>query len=533
MKIIKKYLVGLSLMCLVSHNVQSIGLLSSFQNLHLPSPKTSIPYIGDLYCIVSAGCLLYLTYYTSKYTKAQHALLTTSGKKTDEQKNTSPKITTTFNDIAGATVAKEELQDLVTYLKNPTEYTKLGAQAPKGILLYGPPGTGKTLLAKAVAGQAGCEFIAVNGTDFVQTYVGTGAETMRTLFAQARSKTPCIIFIDEIDTIGRKRERSYGRVDGSNEYANTLNQLLTEMDGFQTDNNPIIVIAATNKLDILDDALLRPGRFDKKIHVPLPTQSERLEILKVHAKGIILSSAVDLELIARQTTGFSGAELAELLKDAARIATKIQKSAVDMHDIELARDTIIMGQENKSLALNDAEKKQIAYHEAGHALVRLIIHTTTGASNPLHKVTILPRGSALGLTWSMPTHDRYTLNKKDLEAEIASALGGRIAEELIFDTLSTGAASDLDSATAIARAMVCQYGMSKDVGALTYTYYMPYAGRTAELIDGAIRNIIDTQYAVARNILEQHIDKLHMLAQVLQEKETISADEIYILLNIK
>jgi cell division protease FtsH len=436
----------------------------------------------------------------------------------------------TFQDVAGATVAKEELQDLVAYINNPDQYTSLGATIPKGILLYGPPGTGKTLLAKATAAEAGCAFLPMNGTDFVKMYVGLGAHTMAQLFEIARQKAPCIIFIDEIETIGKSRE-SYVVSDGSSEYANTLNQLLVEMDGFSSPSKPIIVIAATNRVDVLDKALLRPGRFDKLIYVPLPSLSERLDILTVHAQDIELADSVNLASIARGTSGFSGAALAELLKNAARIATKAKKSAVDEDDLEEARDIIIVGAENRNLGLTDQDKKETAYHEAGHALVRLLLDNH---GTPLHKVTILPRGSTLGITWVLPERDRHSHSKDELETDIAICLAGRIAEEIALHQAFTGAGSDFETATNRARLMVCIEGMSPEMGPLFYGHEKPpYSQKTADTIDQVIRTIIDTAYTRTRELLTNNIDKLHLLAQELIEKETLSAEEIYTLLGLE
>jgi cell division protease FtsH len=433
---------------------------------------------------------------------------------------------TRFSDVAGVTTAKEELQDLIHYLEDPSSYTSLGATPPKGFLLYGPPGTGKTLLARATAGECGCQFLNICGTEFVDKYVGTGASVVRALFAQARASAPCIIFIDEIDVIGQSR--GYQESD-SGEYAATLNQLLSEMDGFNTFDKPIIVIAATNKIELLDDALLRPGRLDKKIYIPLPALSERLDILTVHARKIILDASVDLVSLAQATAGFSGADLAELLRDAARIATRLNKTSVEQEDIAAALDTIIVGAENKTLTLTHAEKKQIAYHESGHALMRLLLKNY---GTPLHKITLLPRGNTLGTTWSLPERDRHTYNKDELEAEIAILLGGRVAEELVFESISTGAYGDFRRATGIAEEMVCDYGMSSEIGMVAYTHRQP-SPKTADMIEQAIRTVIDKAYAQAKNMLTDNIDKLHILAYELLEKETLSAEEIYTLLDIR
>jgi cell division protease FtsH len=546
MKNIKNILIALSLAFLApqkTHPMDSVRACFSKIATMLPSSDQSLKALSAAYLVVAGSAIVYMAY--RMYKQSQQPPITTititpnevngaGAEQTNQEKTEGPFRpfipAITFQNVAGATVAKEELQDLVAYIKNPEDYTALGATAPKGILLYGPPGTGKTLLAKAVAGETACSFIAVNGTDFASMYIGTAANNMRALFAHARAHAPCILFIDEIDTIGKSKDIFFN---GNNtEYAHTLNQLLVEMDGFVTTDKPVIVIAATNRPGMLDDALLRPGRFDKKIEVGLPTQSERLDILKVHAQKVKLDPSVDLTVIARGTAGLSGADLAELLKDAARIATKAKKSSIEASDLELARDTILVGQEHKSLMQNEDDRKCVAYHEAGHALVRLLTYNATGIGLPLHKVTMLSRGNALGITWSIPQEDRYTKTNEEYEAEIAWAFGGRLAEELVLKKISTAASGDLQEIMAIAHAMVFHFGMSPEVGPHVYTYQSPYSATMTEKIDQAIRTIIDRNYTQTRALLEANLDKLHIIAQALLERETLSAEEVYKLLGM-
>lgn len=430
-----------------------------------------------------------------------------------------------FDSVAGAIEAKEALQEMVDFIKNPEKYNKFGAKIPKGILLSGSPGNGKTLLAKAVAGEADCNFIQVSGSEFVDVFVGEGAYRIRSLFKKARDKAPCIIFIDEIDSLGPKRGGF-----SSHEYDQTLNQLLVEMDGFNSDKL-VIVIGATNRPDMLDEALLRPGRFDRHIEIPNPDVKCREEILKVHTKNKLLDSNVDLKKIAQATTGFSGAELANLVNEAAIIASKQNKECIVMSDIEEARDKIILGSESKTIVLSDEEKKTTAYHEAGHALINLLLSDNT---NPLYKITIVPRGNALGLTVSLPEKDSYSLTKDQILANIKVAMGGRVAEELVFNKITTGASNDFEQATAKAKYMVCNAGMSK-LGPVIYKQNMngtAYSQKTAEKIDEEVQNILQDCYAQAKQLLLDNRDMLDKLANALLEKETLSGNEIYELLGL-
>lgn len=437
-----------------------------------------------------------------------------------------------FASVAGAHEAKEELKDIVDYLKDAAKYQRLGARVTRGALLVGEPGTGKTLLARAVAGEANCPFFSVSGSDFIEVFVGVGASRVRDLFAEAKKKAPCIVFIDEIDAIGRQRGNAMGG--GNEEREQTLNQLLTEMDGFETSKEPVIVLAATNRPDVLDKALIRPGRFDRQIEVPVPDLVSREEILRVHMKKIKAVADIDVKRIARGTPGFTGADLANLVNEAAIIASKKNVTEVTMHDFEEARDKIMMGKESKTMILTDHDKKITAYHEGGHALVRLLMPKVT---DPLHKVTIIPRGRALGVTHFLPEREKYNKTKEEMLASIASALAGRAAEELVFNEISTGAYSDFKAATDIARSMVCYYGMTETLGKRVYldTYDSKggYSQKTFEKIDDEITKILDEQYVVAMNLLKENRDKLEKLALTLLDKETLFAAEIYELLNIE
>ncbi|HEV2916901.1 MAG TPA: ATP-dependent zinc metalloprotease FtsH [Candidatus Babeliales bacterium] len=436
-----------------------------------------------------------------------------------------------FSSVAGVHEAKEELQDVVDFLKNPDKYKSMGAKIPRGVLLVGEPGNGKTLLARAVAGEANCPFFSISGSDFIEVFVGVGASRVRDLFEQARSHAPCIVFIDEIDAVGRHRGRGMGG--GHDEREQTLNQLLTEMDGFLTYKKPVIVLAATNRSDVLDKALLRPGRFDRIVHVPYPDQKSREQILQVHSQSVKLDPTIDLAKVARATSGFSGADLANLINEAAINASKAGKTMIDVHDLEEAHDKILIGKVSKSKMLTDEDKRVTAYHEAGHALIRLLMPLD---SDPLHKVTIIPRGHALGVTSFLPEREKYTSSKDEMISSIMAALGGRAAEELIFNKLMTGAASDFRAATAIARSMVCDYGMSEKLGPVVYSQeygQQPYSESTARLIDEEVRRILDECQVKVREMLSQHKDKLDKLAQLLIEKETVYAGEVYELLGIE
>lgn len=436
----------------------------------------------------------------------------------------------TFASVAGNQEAKEELQDVVDFLKYPEKYKRLGAKITRGVLLVGEPGNGKTLLAKAVAGEANCPFFSISGSDFIEVFVGVGAARVRDLFAQARKNAPSIVFIDEIDAVGRHRGSGLGG--GHDEREQTLNQLLTEMDGFQTVGGSVIVIAATNRADVLDKALLRPGRFDRRVEVPYPDLTSRAQILKLHAKAVKLDPEVDLDKIARGTPGFTGADLANLINEAAIIASKETQDTIKIKDFEEARDKILLGKERKSVVMSPEDRHITAFHEAGHALVRLLCPEFT---DPLHKVTIVPRGSALGLTHFLPEKEKYITTKQEMIASIESALGGRAAEELVFGKMTTGAYSDFKVATDIARKMVCYYGMS-DLGPIVYGQQQgefSYSQTTADKIDQEVAKILDGSYHKALEMLKENRNKLDLLATTLLEKETLFSTEIYALLGIE
>lgn len=436
-----------------------------------------------------------------------------------------------FDSVAGAAEAKDELKDVVDFLKNPEKYKRLGAHMTRGVLLVGEPGNGKTLLAKAVAGEANCPFFSISGSDFIEVFVGVGAARVRDLFAQARKHAPSIIFIDEIDAVGRHRGSGLGG--GHDEREQTLNQLLTEMDGFQTSSaGSVIVIAATNRPDVLDKALLRPGRFDKRVEVPYPDLKSREEILTVHAKNVKLDPEVDLARIARGTPGFSGADLENLINEAAINASKANENSIKIKDFEEARDKIMLGKEIKTMVQTKEELELTSYHESGHALVRLMLPEIT---DPLHKVTIIPRGRALGVTHSLPEREKYTRTKDEIIASIMVALGGRAAEELVFNKITTGAANDFKVATDMARSMVCVYGMSDKLGAVIYSQQadgFEYSQHTAEVIDQEVQRILDESYKKTMHLLRENREKLNLLAATLLEKETLYAGEVYELLGI-
>ncbi len=440
----------------------------------------------------------------------------------------------TFNDVAGIEEAKEELEEIVEFLKDPGKFQRLGGKIPKGALLVGPPGTGKTLLARAIAGEANVPFFTISGSDFVEMFVGVGASRVRDMFDQAKKNAPCIIFIDEIDAVGRHRGAGLGG--GNDEREQTLNQLLVEMDGFDP-NDGIIIVAATNRPDVLDPALLRPGRFDRQIVVPNPDINGREKILKVHMRKVPLAQDVDAHTIARGTPGFSGADLANLVNEAALLAARRGKKLVGHREFEDAKDKVMMGTERRSMVMTDEEKRSTAYHEAGHAIVSLRVP----GNDPLHKVTIIPRGRALGVTFNLPERDRYSMNMKQMKARLALAFGGRIAEQLVYgdEELNTGAANDIQQATRMARAMVMEYGMSSKLGWLRYRENQDevflghsvarthnISEETARLIDEEVRRLVEESEATARQVLQDNIDKLHALAKALLEYETLSGDEV-------
>ena len=438
----------------------------------------------------------------------------------------------TFNDVAGIDEAKDELEEIVEFLKDPQKFGRLGGKIPKGALLVGPPGTGKTLLARAIAGEAGVPFFTISGSDFVEMFVGVGASRVRDMFDQAKKNAPCIVFIDEIDAVGRHRGAGYGG--GNDEREQTLNQLLVEMDGFES-NEGVILIAATNRPDVLDPALLRPGRFDRQVQVPNPDIQGRTKILNVHAKKTVLGPDIDLRIIARGTPGFSGADLANLVNEAALMAARAGKRFVAMIDFENAKDKVMMGAERRSMVMTDEEKKLTAYHEAGHAIVGLNVPQ----HDPIHKATIIPRGRALGLVLSLPERDQLSVTRTKYKSKIAMAMGGKVAEEMVFgpENVTSGASSDIQQITKIARAMVMQFGMSDNLGNIDYaneqqTYLGPTSPgshlgpETQEKIDIEVRKLVDEGYAKAKSILKKEKKKLDLLANGLLEYETLTGSEI-------
>ncbi|MDY7575283.1 ATP-dependent zinc metalloprotease FtsH [Actimicrobium sp. CCI2.3] len=436
----------------------------------------------------------------------------------------------TFADVAGCDEAKEEVQEIVDFLRDPTKFQKLGGRIPRGVLMVGPPGTGKTLLARAIAGEAKVPFFTISGSDFVEMFVGVGASRVRDMFENAKKQSPCIIFIDEIDAVGRHRGAGMGG--GNDEREQTLNQLLVEMDGFEA-NAGVIVIAATNRADVLDKALLRPGRFDRQVVVGLPDIRGREQILYVHMRKVPIGPDVKADILARGTPGFSGADLANLVNEAALFAARRNKRLVEMQDFEDAKDKIVMGPERKSAVMREEERRNTAFHESGHAVVAKLLPK----ADPVHKVTIMPRGFALGLTWQLPEHDRVNLYKDKMLEEIAILFGGRIAEEIFMHQMSTGASNDFERATKLARAMVTRYGMSESLGTMVYedTEQDAYFGRmsaktvseaTQQKVDLEIRSILDGQYALSRRLLEENREKVELMAKTLLEWETIDADQI-------
>lgn len=438
----------------------------------------------------------------------------------------------TFADVAGVDEAKDELSEVVDFLSNPKKFTRLGGRIPKGVLLVGSPGTGKTLLARAVAGEAGVPFFSISGSDFVEMFVGVGASRVRDLFVQGKKNAPCLIFIDEIDAVGRQRGAGLGG--GHDEREQTLNQLLVEMDGFES-NEGVILIAATNRPDVLDPALLRPGRFDRQVVVPTPDVAGRKRILDVHSRRTPLAPGVDMEIIAKGTPGFSGADLENLVNEAALHAAKQNKEQVSMEDFEGAKDKVLMGTERRSLILSEEEKKTTAYHESGHTIVAKVLP----GADPIHKVSIIPRGRALGVTMQLPQDERYNYSKTYLENNLAVLLGGRVAEELVFNQMTTGAGNDIERATKMARKMVCEWGMSETIGPLAFggrgeeiflgrefTQHKEYSEETARLIDEEVKKIVRDAYEKAKNLVQENIESLHNLAAALLERETLTGVEV-------
>ena len=438
----------------------------------------------------------------------------------------------TFSDVAGVDEAKDELQEVIAFLKDPKKFTRLGGRIPKGCLLVGPPGTGKTLLARAIAGEAGVPFFSISGSDFVEMFVGVGASRVRDLFVQAKKQAPCIVFVDEIDAVGRQRGAGLGG--GHDEREQTLNQLLVEMDGFEA-NDGVILIAATNRPDVLDPALLRPGRFDRRVVVPRPDIKGREGILQVHSRRVPLENDVDIRVLARGTPGFAGADLENLVNEAALLAARNDKDKVNMSDFELAKDKVMMGTERKSMIISDEEKRNTAYHESGHALVAVLLP----GADPVHKVTIIPRGMALGLTQQLPIDERHSQDKQYLLNNVTILFGGRVAEELILDHMTTGAGNDIERATEIAHRMVCEWGMSEKLGPMTFgkkeeqiflgrdfTQQQDYSEDTAIEIDREVRRIIRDCYNQAKEILTANLGLLHRVAKELLEKEVLDGAEI-------
>ncbi len=443
----------------------------------------------------------------------------------------------TFSEVAGMDEAKVEVQEIIEILKDPQKFQKLGGKIPKGVLLVGPPGTGKTLLARAIAGEAGVPFLSISGSDFVEMFVGVGASRVRDLFEQGKKNAPCIIFIDEIDAVGRHRGAGLGG--GHDEREQTLNQLLVEMDGFES-NDGVILVAATNRPDVLDPALLRPGRFDRQVVIPRPDLNGRIGVLKVHTQKIKLAPDVDLEAIARGTPGLSGAELANLVNEAALLAGRLSKTQVENDDFDRAKDKILMGLERRTMIISDEEKKNTAYHEAGHTMVAKLIPGT----DPVHKVSIIPRGMALGVTLQLPTADRYSYDREHLLNNIAILLGGRAAEEIALQHMTTGAGNDLDRATMLARKMVCEWGMSDTLGPLSYgkkeehiflgreiAQHRDYSEQTAIEIDREVKRIVMENYERAKSLIQERVEVLHNLTKALLEKETLDAADIDAIIN--
>ncbi|WP_031516496.1 ATP-dependent zinc metalloprotease FtsH [Desulfofalx alkaliphila] len=509
-------------------------LLQMVKEQRLPfrqiEPERPSWLLGVLTSFLPVLLLVFLFFFLMQQSQGGGSRVMQFGKsKARLQTDDKPKVT--FDDVAGADEEKEELNEIVEFLKNPKKFSKIGAKIPKGVLLYGPPGTGKTLLAKAVAGEAGTPFFTISGSDFVEMFVGVGASRVRDLFDQAKKNSPCIVFIDEIDAVGRQRGAGVGG--GHDEREQTLNQLLVEMDGF-TPNESIIIIAATNRPDILDPALLRPGRFDRQIVVAAPDVAGREAILKVHTRGKPLEEDVDLEILARRTPGFTGADLANLVNEAALLAARFNKNKISQKELEDSIERVIAGPEKKSKVISEKEKRLVSYHEAGHALVGYLLPNT----DTVHKVSIIPRGRAGGYTLLLPKEDRYYMTRSMLIDQITMLLGGRVAEDIALKEISTGAQNDLERATEMARKMIMEYGMSEKLGPLTLGRKQEavflgrdiardrnYSEEIAFAIDQEVRNIIDSCYETAKKLLEKYNDALHAIAETLMEKETIEAEE--------
>ncbi|HZJ56866.1 MAG TPA: ATP-dependent zinc metalloprotease FtsH, partial [Clostridia bacterium] len=445
--------------------------------------------------------------------------------------HTDEKRRTTFRDVAGADEEKEELKEIVDFLKNPKKYIELGARIPKGVLLVGPPGTGKTLLARAVAGEAGVPFFTISGSDFVEMFVGVGASRVRDLFEQAKKNSPCIVFIDEIDAVGRHRGAGLGG--GHDEREQTLNQLLVEMDGF-SDNEGIIILAATNRPDILDPALLRPGRFDRRVLVGVPDVKGREEIIQVHSRGKPLDPEVDIKVLAKRTPGFTGADIENMMNESAILVARRSGKAIEMRDLEEAITRVIAGPEKRSRVITDKDKRLVAYHEAGHAVVAKLLPT----ADPVHEISIIPRGMAGGYTLTLPEQDKYYVSKSEMLDDITQLLGGRVAEALVLNDISTGASNDIERASNMARKMVTEYGMSENLGPITYggkheevflgrdfSTHRNYSENIASAIDNEVRSIIQTAYSKAEQLLNGHMDGLHRVAQALLDREKLDMQE--------
>ena len=522
-------------------NIPSIDAFITYTESHLKAGEFTLTEKSESIWITLLGLatpfglliiFLVFWFFMMNSNSAQGGNKTLSfGKSRARMINTADKNKITFDDVAGVDEEKEELQEIVDFLKNPKKYTDMGARIPKGVLLVGQPGTGKTLLAKAVAGEAGVPFFIISGSDFVEMFVGVGASRVRDLFEQAKRNAPCIIFIDEIDAVGRQRGAGLGG--GHDEREQTLNQLLVEMDGFSA-NEGVIVLAATNRPDVLDKALLRAGRFDRQIVVGAPDVKAREQILEVHAKKKRLGDDVDLRIIAKNTSGFAGADLENVLNEAALLAARRNKPVIEMQEIEDAMVKVTMGPEKKTKVRNDHEKKLVAYHEAGHAVVSKFLPTV----DPVHEISIVPRGMAGGYTMYRPTEDKSFMSKTAMEEQIVSLLGGRVAEAIILNDISTGASNDIERATSIARSMVTIYGMSDKLGTILFdqnqgevflgrdfAHTKNYSEETAAIIDAEVKRIIDTAYRTAREILSSNIDKLHIVAGILLEKEKIDGEE--------